>query len=289
MEKKQKYVLVTSARNEELYIKQTLESVVSQNILPVKWVIVSDGSTDRTNKIVKRFETKYSFIKLVCRKPDLNRNFGSKVFAIREGEKQLNGIDYDYIGNLDADVSFKPHFYERIIEKFQENCKLGMSGGILLENCNGKWVRQRTSTLWSISGPIQVFRHECYEDIGGYIPLRMGGVDTVAEIMARMNGWEVRAFADIKGFHHRRTGTENCNILIAMFRLGIQEYMYGSHPLFEVIKCLFRIIDRPYLFGSIFRIAGYFWAFFRKDKPVVNQKVVNYVRREQIQRLHNIF
>lgn len=98
-------MLITPARNEEAYIVKTIQSLINQTILPKKWIIVSDGSTDRTDDIVKRYEANYDFIQLLRREPDTSRNFASKVYAIQAGFKLLNGIEYDFIGNLDADVS----------------------------------------------------------------------------------------------------------------------------------------------------------------------------------------
>jgi len=275
------YILITPSRNEEAYIEKTIQSVISQTVLPKKWVIVSDGSTDRTDEIVKRYETEYDFIELLCRETDEERNFGSKVYAIRAGLERLNGIEYDFIGNLDADVSFEPDYYERVLARFRDNPKLGIGGGILFELCGGKWIQLQVSALWSVSGAIQMFRRQCYEDIGGYMPLRNGGVDAIAEVTARMHGWQVRSFSDMPVRHLRRIGTEKGHILFARFRQGIMEYCHRSHPLFEIAKCILRITEKPYVFGSIFRLSGYCWAFLRREQQDVPDDVVKFLRREQ--------
>lgn len=282
---KKDYVLVTAARNEEAYIEKTIQSVVDQTILPNKWVIVSDGSTDRTDEIVKQYEANHDFIQLLHRDADGSRNFGSKVYAIRAGIERFYGIQYDFIGNLDADVSFEPHYYERILARFEENPKLGIAGGVLFEPCGGKWIRQYVSLLWSVSGPIQMFRRQCYEDIGGYIPLQAGGEDATAEAMARMQRWGVRSFSDIAALHHRRTGTEKGPIFLARFHNGIVHHRNGNHPLFEVAKCLYRIIDRPYIVGSFLIIAGYCWSWIRRNEYSIPIDVIKHLRREQKKRL----
>jgi len=283
------YVIITPARNEEAYIEKTFQSVISQTILPKKWVIVSDGSTDRTDEIVKLYESNYDFIQLLHREPDTSRSFASKVYAIRAGIKQLNGIEYDFIGNLDADVSFEPDYYESVFVKFQENPKLGIAGGELFDNCGGKYIRQLKSTSWSVGGPVQMFRRKCYEDIGGYIPIKLGCEDAIAEIMARMHGWEVKSFPDIRVMHHRRTGTEKGNILSARFRGGVMDYSLGYSPLFEVARCFLRIIEKPYVIGSLFRICGYCWAFLRRDKQILPDEIVKFFHKEQLDRLISTF
>jgi len=257
-------------------------------VLPQKWVIVSDGSTDNTDEIVRRWAAKYDFIELLRREADAGRNFASKVYAIRAGFGRLNRTEYEFLGNLDADISFEPDYYGRVLAAFEENPKLGIAGGILFEPCRAKGVQQWTSTSWSVSGPIQMFRRQCYEDIGGFIPLRDGGEDAVVEVMARMHGWEVRSLPDITVFHHRVTGTAKGGIFSARFRQGAMEYVLGYHPLFEIAKCLFRVRERPYLLGSWFRLSGYAWAFFRGVQREVPDSVIKFLRREQIQRLYNV-
>ena len=281
---KNSYVLVTAARNEEAYIEKTIQSVVNQTILPKRWVIVSDGSTDRTDEIVSQYAANYGFIKLVHAKPQGKRNYASKVNAIKVGFRLLKSVEYDFIGNLDADVSFGPDNYECILRKFEKNARLGIAGGIIFDFYDGGFQRQFASVN-SVGGPIQLFRLQCYQDIGGYIPLKKGGVDAIAEVMARMNGWEVRSFPEIRVMHHRRTGTEKGHILSARFRQGVMEYSHGNHPLFEMAKCVSRIREKPYVFGSLFRLLGYNWAFLRRDKREVADEVVKFLRREQIQRL----
>ena len=284
----QKYVIITSARNEEAYIKKTIESVIRQTILPKRWVIVSDGSTDRTDEIVRRFEASYDFIQLLRTEHSGGYSFASKAHAIRAGLAQLNDIEYNFIGNLDADISFEPSYYETVLAKFKENSKLGITGGVIFEDLNGKLIRQFTRP-WSVAGAIQMFRRQCYEDIGGYIPLPGGGIDVVAEIMARMQGWEVRCFPEIKTVHNRYVGKGKNNILVAKFRFGRREYSYGNHPLYEIAKCLLRVGERPYVIGSFLRGCGYFLSFLHMRPHEVPNEVVEHLRREQIQRLLSVF
>jgi glycosyltransferase involved in cell wall biosynthesis len=279
-----KYVLITPARNEEDYIEETIRSVISQTILPQKWVIVSDGSSDGTDEIVRKYLCKFDFVTLLALKSSENRNFGSKVRAIHDGLAKLEGVKYDYIGNLDGDISFQPDYYEKIISKFENNQRLGIAGGKIYD-LDKATPREDISSLDSVGGQIQLFHRRCFEEIGGFLPLKMGGEDTIAEVMARMHGWKVQSFSDIAVFHLRPTGTAQDKILVAKFRIGIREYLYGTHPLFEIIKCIYRVIERPYILCSILRACGYFWASLFMKRRHIPKEVMQFLRQEQMHKL----
>ncbi len=287
-DKSVRYVLITPARNEEATIEKTIQSVVSQTLLPKVWVIVSDGSTDRTDEIIKRYENTYDFIRLVRREADTNRNFASKVYAIRAGVEKLNGTEYDFIGNLDADITFEPDYYERLFEMFGDNPKLGIAGGVALEPRNGNWIRQHTNVEWSVGGYGQMFRRQCYDDIGGYLPLKKGGEDAIAEVMARKNGWEVRASPQLEVFHHRETGTAGRNFYSARINLGTYRYSLGYMLWFEIVRCLSRM-RKSYILAEFLTLWGYILAFLRRDEMAVPEDVLKYIRHEQIYRLRNAF
>lgn len=283
------YVLVTAARNEEAYIEKTIKSVISQTIRPKKWVIVSDSSTDRTEEIVNKYSAEYDFIQLLSSRGDVNRNFGSKVYAINKGLKMLEGIDYQFIGNIDADIEFESDYFERILERFNDNVNLGIAGGWLHQLQNGKYRERLANSKRSVPGSIHMFRRECFEMIGGYLPLKIGGEDSTAEVMARMCGWATKSFPDLRVFHHRIKNTNICIILCVRYQKGVEDYFIGSHPLFEVLKCFIRIKERPFVIGNIFRFFGYFWNLLRKKPIPVPNDVVQYLRKEQMLRIKSLF
>lgn len=286
---KPSYVLITPARNEAGYISKTIESVINQTVLPEKWVIVNDRSTDQTVEIVSRYVEKYNFITLVHTKKYEKRNFTSKVNAIEVGFTQLRNIDYDFLGILDADVSFESNYYKYILKQFQQNPRLGISGGLIFDVYRGKCVQWVTRLNSSVGGPIQMFRRQCYDDMGGFTPHEKGGEDAIAEFVARKNGWAVRTFPSAKVFHHRRVGTYDRSIWRARFLQGERDFMIGYHPLFEVAKCMRRVVERPYFMGSLCWLSGYLGAALRKDMRTVPLDVVRYIRKEQRQLLLNLF
>lgn len=281
------YVLITPARNEEAYIEKTIQSVVAQTKRPLKWVIVSDGSTDQTDAIVERYAKNHDFILLKRNQGDKERNFGSKVKAFNFGYESLKNLDYEFVGNLDADVSFSPMYYEGILSKFEANERLGLGGGLRYDLYKGQFFKTNTAKN-SVGGSVQLFRRECFESIGGYQPCKLGGIDAVAEIKARMCGWQVENFPEFEIYHYRFTGTAGGNILRGNFRKGMQHYAIGYHPLFQIMSGISHIRDYPVVIGSVAMMSGYYWAMVKRTEKVVSDEVINYLRSEQLARLQKI-
>jgi poly-beta-1,6-N-acetyl-D-glucosamine synthase len=279
-----RYVLITPARNEGRYIAKTIESVLAQTVLPARWIIVSDGSTDDTDAIVDRYCQACPFIKLIRRSGDSSRNYGSKVRAIWAGHEQLRNDDYELIGILDADVSFEPTYYEAVLKELDANPRLGIAGGVTVE-AGSLFSGRPGLTERFVPGPIQLFRRKCYEEIGGLRALKYGGEDTAALEMAMMAGWEVRAFPNLIVRHHRRMGTEGIGILPARFRHGLEDYSVGYHPLFEASKCVRRVSEPPYVLGSLMRMTGYLWGGLTRQERQLPAEFIKYLRTQQVRRL----
>jgi biofilm PGA synthesis N-glycosyltransferase PgaC len=279
------YVLVTPARNEDAVIGDTIRSVVAQTVLPRKWIIVSDGSTDRTDEIVLEIAREYKFIMLLRRSEGgAARGFDSKVRAFREGCEQLHNLNYDFIGNLDADVTFAPNYFESVFQQFRANPRLGVAGGIVHELVGDNFIPQRIS-LNSVAGAVQTFRRECYERIGGYVPLRYGGIDSAAEIMARMHGWKVQTFPQFEVRHHRRVASGSGGLLKREWRHGLRHYSLGYHPLFELLRNAYKLPERPYVVGAGLMTLGYLWAFATGRARELPEETVRYLQAEQRERL----
>ena len=281
-----KYALVTPAKNEDAFIEKTLASVVAQTVLPQKWVIVSDGSTDKTDEIVGRYSQKYDFIELI-RREGTTRHFGNKVHAFREGYAALSDIEYDFVGNLDADIELPEDYYEQILHRFSEDDKLGLAGGTRVDRCNGKFVKVYCARN-SVGGPFQLFRRTCYEAFGGYLPLSLGGIDAVAEIMCRQHGWSVRSYTDVVAKHYRCTGTAKGSLNQAAFRGGKKLFVIGYHPLFEFVKLL-RFRSLSGLVQNICEMAGYTVAALGRFERQVPDDFVAFLREEQKERLKHLF
>lgn len=281
----QSYVLVTAAYNEEQFITHTIESVVSQTIRPHQWVIVSDASTDSTDRIVDSYSKRYPFIRLLRLTEDHSRNWAAQVNAINAGCSLLRSENYEFIGNLDADLSFGPTYFEDLLCRFQSNAELGLAGGVIREKDGSTLKAPRGETLRSVPHAVQLFRRECYEAIGGYPVLRYGGPDTYAEVVARMKGWQVEAFHELIVDHHRYTGSAG-GLLKGRFRQGLMDFSLGYHPLFELVKCARRLTEKPVVVGALVRMIGFCWSYLSVRERVVPEQFVRFLRTEQRRRIY---
>lgn len=277
------YVLITPARNEADFIELTIKSVVAQSARPLKWVIVSDGSTDSTDDIVRKYEAEHPWIELVRMPERRERHFAGKVYAFKAGYARLAGLKYDAIGNLDGDVSFEADYFEFLLSKLLENPKLGVVGTPFRE---GSYQYDfRFVSIEHVSGQCQFFRRECYEDIGGYIPREIGGVDLVAVTSARMKGWQTRTFLEKPYFHHRKMGTATQNRFLVPFKVGRTDYLLGSHPVWECVRCVYQATRPPIFLNGAMRLAGFFWAAVSQREKQVPPEFIHFRRKEQMQRL----
>ena len=195
-------------------------------------------------------------------------------------------MEHQFIGNLDADVSFQSDYYESVIKKFHRNSRLGLAGGEIYEPYNGK-LQKYQSSPWHLSGAIHLFHKSCFKDIGGYVALKYGCIDAVAVIMTRMYGWEVEKDDSLKVIHHRRQGTAK-GILYTRYNYGRLEYGIGRHPLYECAKCINRMREKPYGLASLARLCGYIMASITREQPIFPKEVSNYLRQEDLKRLYGM-
>jgi cellulose synthase/poly-beta-1,6-N-acetylglucosamine synthase-like glycosyltransferase len=281
------YVLVTPARNEAEFIETTIRSVVSQTIRPLKWAIVSDGSTDDTDEIVKSYARDYPWIELVQMPPRRERHFAGKAYAFNAGLARMESLDYEVVGNLDADVSFDEGYFEFLLARIADDPSLGVVGTAFEDK--SLHYDYRFVSIEHVAGPLQVFRRQCLEDIGGYVPSKSGGVDHIAVITARMKGWKTRTFPDKVYRHHRQMGTAARGLVMARFKSGAVDYMLGGHPLWQIFRMVYQMAKPPYVVGGLALMAGYLSAGARRMDRPVPRELVRFRRREQMLRLRNLF
>ena len=278
------YVLITPARNEAQFIELTLQSVVSQTVLPLKWVIVINGSTDDTEAVVRKYATDHSWIELVCMTGSTERSFAGKVLAFNAGYARVANLGFDVVASLDGDISFDPGYFAFLLGKLAADSALGLVGTPFHESSQETYD-YRFVNIEHVSGACQVFRRQCFEAIGGYKPLKGGGIDYLAVISARMEGWKTRTFTDKFCLHHRQMGTAERGAIAARFRYGVKDYVFGNHPLWEICRAGYQMSRKPYIVGGVALVTGYLWAMSRGLERSLSPKAVRFLRREQLHRL----
>jgi glycosyltransferase involved in cell wall biosynthesis len=282
------YVLITPAHNEEAFIEKTIESVIHQTVPPVRWVIVDDGSADGTAAIVKQYLNRYTWIELVQKPLRRDRSFAGKVGAFNAGYERVKALQWEVIGNLDGDVSFDPDYFEFLAIKFGADARLGVAGTIFREDGFSS-EKDSFQGFRHVSGQCQLFRRECWEEIGGYKPHRAGGIDWMAVTTARMMGWTTESFREKSFFHHRRLGTAGRGIHSSMFAYGQKDYSFGGHPIWELFRIAYRSRKRPYVTGGLALGLGYCWALIRRAPRPVSRELMIFHRKEQLAKLKALF
>jgi glycosyltransferase involved in cell wall biosynthesis len=283
-----RYVLITPSRNEAHSIEKTLESVVCQTVRPLKWVIVNDGSTDGTAEIVAKYAARHSWIELVNRCVREKRHFAAKVDAFNAGFERIKQIQYEIIGNLDADVSLDIDHFEFLLSKFSQDCRLGVAGTVFREPSGYNSAIDSFEGHRHVSGGCQLFRRQCFDEIRGYAPSKIGGIDWMAVTTARMIGWKTRSFREKYYLHHRPLGTAERGIIASNFAYGKKDYFFGGHPLWQICRCVYRMRRRPYVIGGVALFAGYLMAFLSREDRPVSRELMRFHRSEQILKLKTI-
>src|SRR5271154_2344529 len=280
------YVLITPARNEAAFIELTLKSVVAQTVPPKKWVIVNDGSTDNTEDLVRKYAADYPWIDLIQMPERRERSFAGKAVAVSTGVARVGDLRYDVIGNLDADVSFEPDYFAFLMERFAENPKLGVAGTAFQEenvSYNYEFVG-----IEHVSGMCQMFLRECFAAIGGYPAIKSGGIDLIAVLSARAQGWQTRTFLEKSFVHHRSQSSALHTGLRAKLHAGRKDYLVGNHPMWEIFRGVYQMKHKPYFIGGLLLLTAYFWSAIRGVERSIPKELMALRRSEQMQRLRSM-
>jgi glycosyltransferase involved in cell wall biosynthesis len=276
------YVLITPVRDEQEFLPRTIASVAAQTILPREWVIVDDGSKDKTGEIIAEAARRYTWIRGVKRLDRGYRKWGAGIIeAFYDGYNALTFKDWDFMCKLDGDLSFEPGYFEATFRKFAENPKLGIGGGMLYHVDNGV-KKLETHPLFHVRGGAKIYKRDCWDAMGG---LWVGpGSDTLDEVKANMLGWGSASFSDILMNHHRWTGA-SLGKWGGIVKNGKTDYVSGYHPMFLIAKCVKKLFDRPYILGSLALAYGYVAARWEKMPQVDDSKLIEYLQRQQIAKL----
>lgn len=277
------YALVTPVRDEEKTIGLTIASVAAQTKLPREWVIVSDGSTDRTDAIVADAAREHPWIRLLALPPRAGRDFAAVVRNTERGVRTLDCQDYAFIGLLDSDVSFQNNYFEQLMCRFDSNERLGLAGGVVIDvgTPRDRLPRNRQD----VPGAVQFFRRECFESLGGLIAIPEGGWDALTCAVARLRGYRTRLFTDLIVHHHKPRNIAHGGHLRRRWQLGIRDFSLGYHALFEFVKCCSKVHDHPFFFGAAAWWLGYCSAALQGQQRMIPKELIAFIRREQTARL----
>ena len=278
-----KYCIITPVKNEEAFLKSTIECVANQEILPQKWIIINDNSSDQTPEIIENASQKYKWIKGIHnnekREKSIRRMGGQAVVHL--GFQELNIDDYDFIVRMDSDVNFGPDFLKNIFHEFSKNEKLGVASGVCYIKQNDKLIEEKHPRFHT-RGPLKIYRKECFQDIGGLI--KEEGWDTVDGLKANMLGWQSRSFPHLRVIHLRKTQTAS-GLLIGRMNLGRTAYFTGYHPIFLLLRSIGRFNRKPFIIGGIYMFAGYVEGYLKKLPQIDDGPLIKYIQTQQMNKL----
>jgi poly-beta-1,6-N-acetyl-D-glucosamine synthase len=284
MSKQTRYVVITPARDEAKYIPLTIESLAAQTIRPICWVIVNDGSDDETGPIAQEAARCHEWLKVINR---ADRGFrkagGGVVDAFYEGYRCIEHDYWDYLVKLDGDLSFASDYFEKCFQHFEADPRLGIAGGTICSSVGGVLeVESKRDPKFHVRGATKIYRRKCWEEIGGL--LRAPGWDTMDEVKANMLGWRTSTLADLNVIHHRTTGaaygTWNDRV-----KNGMACYITGYHPLFMLLKCLRRMVEKPYVVGGCGLLVGFIKGYLKRVQQIEDKALVKYFQQQQLNHL----
>jgi biofilm PGA synthesis N-glycosyltransferase PgaC len=278
------YIIISPVRNEADYIPRTIESVLAQTSPPAQWIIVNDGSTDETSRIIEKAAAEHHWIKTVHREDRGTRRAGGAVVeAFNAGFKLVAGEPWQYLVKLDGDVTFEPNYFKACFSRFQQEPQLGIAGGLISNLVDGRLSPEsKVDPIFHVRGATKIYRRECWDAIGGLV--QATGWDTVDELKANMLGWSTRTFSEIAIVHHRPAGAAY-GTWSNWTKNGRANYVAGYHPLFMLLKCFSRIFKKPYGIAALGLWVGFCGAYVKRTWRVDDPAVIRYFRRQQFLRL----
>lgn len=282
------FLLLTACRNEAAHIGECIRAVIGQTHRPIRWVITDDSSTDGTFQIASELAATVDFIEVRQSNRSGGRSFGAQYRALGAAYALCQDLPYEFVSFLDGDIAPETEtYFEQLLARLAANPRLGVAGGYILEPERGVFTVAPGNAQWTVAGGVQTFRRAAFQETGGYVPLELGGSDTLAELQARMAGWQSESFPDLRVKHFRPASSAD-GFLRGLFKGGRMDASFGYHPLYALSKFLRRLPQRPYLIGSVARLAGYCSALLSGERLTVPAEVAAFVRREQLQRLASL-
>jgi poly-beta-1,6-N-acetyl-D-glucosamine synthase len=271
------YVIVSPVKDEERFLERTINTVLRQTIRPVRWVIVDDGSCDKTPQILRRYAEEHDWIRALRIERPGERQLGiTEIKAFAAGYKLIEDTAFDFVVKLDCDVELPFDYFERVLSRFDQDKRLGIASGLYLEAKGDSWVAVPMPE-YHAAGASKIIRAEVFRQIGGFIPHR--GWDTIDEIRADMSGWKTCHFPDIS-FRHLRTEGSVAGPLETNRMHGQIYYLTGGDPLFLLLKALHRSwYGRPFMLGGLMMLVGFLQSLVAREPRAVTDEEARVYRR----------
>ena len=281
------YVIISPCRNEEKFMKQTLDTVVSQTIKPTKWVIVDDGSTDKTPEILKEYAQQYDFIQIVTRAKRGHRSVGPGVIeAFYEGYNTINIDDYAYICKLDLDLNLPATYFDYLMKRMDQEPRLGTYSGkpYFYEGESNNLVAEVCGDESSV-GATKFYRTTCFKEIGGFVRQVMW--DGIDSHRCRTMGWISRSddINEIRYIHLRPMGSSQNNIITGRVRHGYGQYFMGSSFIYLLASVVYRLNKKPYIIGALATLWGYVKSFITREERLNDPDMKKLLRKFQLNSL----
>jgi glycosyltransferase involved in cell wall biosynthesis len=261
------YALVSPCRNEEKYMRKTLDSVVAQTRTPDLWVIVDDGSTDKTPEILEEYTKQHDWIRVVTKPDRGHRAVGPGVVeAFYFGLDQFQIDDFEFICKFDLDLELPVGYFDGLINRMHGNPRIGScSGKPYFQNTAGAMVSEKCGDEMSV-GMTKFYRVTCFKAIGGFIREVMW--DAIDCHKSRQLGWIACSWdeEELRFEHLRPMGTSQKGVLTGRMRHGYGQYYMGSDPFYFTATAIYRIAHPPYLIGGLATWVGYMRAWLTRQK-----------------------
>jgi biofilm PGA synthesis N-glycosyltransferase PgaC len=254
-------LIISPAKDEARYLERTVRSLAAQTLRPALWIIVNDGSADRTGEIAEQAAREHPWIRVVHRPPGTGRRVGPGVIeAFYAGLEHAELADYDFVCKLDADLELPPGYFAGLMRRFADDPRLGTASGKVYFPVAGRLVLERIGDDFS-QGAAKLYRRECFEEIGGFVrEVMWDGIDCHR---CRMLGWKAASYADpdLAITHLRQMGSSFKSVYHGRLRWGRGQYYMGTHPLYLLGITTYRMTERPWILGGLCILAGYLGAW----------------------------
>ena len=251
------YVLISPCRDEGRYMRETLDSVVGQSRLPALWVIVDDGSSDETPRILAEYAAKHDWIRVVTRQDRGHRAVGPGVIdAFYAGFATIDPNDFRYLCKLDLDLRLPPRYFELLVERMERDPRIATCSGKAWIEQGGRLVHESHGDDTSL-GMTKFYRMDRFQAIGGFVrEVMWDGIDCHR---CRMHGWIACSWDDpeLRFVHLRAMGSSQQGILAGRMRHGFGQYYMGTGFLYMAASALSRVAQPPRLLGSLAMLWGW--------------------------------